>query len=148
MFKKSLLLALLLVPSVPPAVAQSAGNDQLTVKVSGIRSSSGKVRIEIFNSSKGFPKEEASALQSVWIDASQAQQGTIQTTFKNLPSGDYAVLTFHDENDDGILDRGAFGRPKEGFAISNNPGGHPPTFDASKFALANPEQSISLTLHY
>jgi uncharacterized protein (DUF2141 family) len=148
MLKQSLFLALLLVPSVPPAVAQTGGNDQLTVKVSGLRSPNGKVRIEIFNSSKGFPKEEASALQSVWIDASQAQQGTIQTTFKDLPSGDYAVLTFHDENGNGILDRGAFGKPKEGFAISNNPSGHPPSFDASKFAVTSPAQSVSLMLHY
>ena len=148
MLKQSLFLAVLLVSNVTPSVTQSAGSDQLTVRVSGLRHSNGKVRIELFNSSKGFPKEEASAFQSVWIDASQAQQGTIQTTFKDLPSGAYAVITFHDENGNGILDRGAFGRPKEGFAISNNPSGHPPSFDASKFALTNPEQSVSLTLHY
>ncbi|WP_353069907.1 DUF2141 domain-containing protein [Tunturibacter empetritectus] len=148
MLKQSLLLVLLLTPAVPATQAQSTGGDQLTVKVTGLRSSNGKVRIELFNSAKGFPKEDANALQSVWIDASQAQQGTIQTTFKDLPSGDYAVLTFHDENGNGILDRGAFGRPKEGFAVSNNATGHPPSFDASKFSLTASEQSVSLTLHY
>ena len=148
MFEKSLLLALVLTPGVIPTLAQTTRNDQLTVRVSGLRSAAGKVRIEIFNSSKGFPKDDASALKSVWIDASQAQQGTITTTFKDLPAGDYAVLTFHDEKGTGVLDRNAFGKPKEGFAISNNPSGHPPGFNASKFALTNPEQSISLTLHY
>jgi uncharacterized protein (DUF2141 family) len=148
MLKKSLFFALLFALDVLLAVAQSAGNDQLTVNISGLRSTNGKIRIELFNSSKGFPKEDASALQSVWVDASQAQQGTIQTVFKDLPSGDYAVLSFHDENGNGVLDRGAFGKPKEGFAVSNNPSGHPPSFDASKFAVTNPEQSVSLTLHY
>jgi uncharacterized protein (DUF2141 family) len=148
MFKQSLFLALLLVPIATPAVAQSAGSDQLTVMVSGLHSSNGKVRIELFNSSKGFPKDDAGALQSVWVDASQAQQGAVQTTFKNLPSGDYAVLTFHDENGNGVLDRGAFGKPKEGFGVSNNASGHPPSFDASKFSVTSAEQSVSLTLHY
>ena len=148
MFRKSVILALILMSIAIPATAQVPGGNQLTVRVSGLRSSAGKVRVEVFNSSKGFPKDEASALKSVWIDASQAQQGVITTTFKDLPSGDYAVLSFHDENGNGVLDRNAFGKPKEGFAISNNPSGHPPSFDASKFALTAPEQSVSLTLHY
>jgi uncharacterized protein (DUF2141 family) len=148
MLRRSLLFALILIPITIPASAHAQAGDQLTVRVSGIRSSAGKVRVEVFNSSKGFPKDEASALKSIWIDASQAQQGVITTTFKDLPSGDYAVLTFHDENGNGVFDRNAFGKPKEGFAISNNPSGHPPSFNASKFALTASEQSVSLTLHY
>ena len=147
MLNQSLFLALFLLSSTA-TVAQSTGRDRLTVTVSGLRSSTGKVRIELFNSSKGFPKEDASALKSVWVDASQAEQGTIQNTFTDLPSGDYAVLTFHDENGNGILDRGAFGKPKEGFAVSNDAKGHPPSFDAAKFALTDSEKSVSLTLHY
>lgn len=40
--------------------------------------------------------------------------------FKNLPTGEYAVRAFHDQNNNGILDKGVFGQPIEGWGVSND----------------------------
>ena len=39
---------------------------------------------------------------------------------KNLPIGEYAVRAFHDENNNGKLDKGMFGQPVEGWGVSND----------------------------
>ena len=39
---------------------------------------------------------------------------------KDLPIGEYAVRAFHDENNNGKLDKGMFGQPIEGWGVSND----------------------------
>lgn len=39
---------------------------------------------------------------------------------KDLPIGEYAVRAFHDENNNGKLDKGIFGQPIEGWGVSND----------------------------
>ena len=39
----------------------------------------------------------------------------------NIPKGKYAISLFHDKNDDGHLNTGWFGIPKEKYGFSNNP---------------------------
>jgi uncharacterized protein (DUF2141 family) len=46
------------------------------------------------------------------------QNLTVSYTFRDVPEGDYAVFAFHDENNNGILDTGLFGRPLEGRGYS------------------------------
>lgn len=68
--------------------------------------------------------------------------------FADLSPGGYAVALFHDENDNGRLDK-RFGIPTEGFGFSNNP--HfwfgPPSFKAAKMTLtAGPmDETVRLT---
>ena len=38
----------------------------------------------------------------------------------DVPAGQYAIKAFHDENDNGKLDRNFFGAPTEAYGISNN----------------------------
>jgi uncharacterized protein (DUF2141 family) len=40
--------------------------------------------------------------------------------FKNLPKGEYAARAFHDENNNGELDKGIFGQPTEGWGVTND----------------------------
>ena len=40
--------------------------------------------------------------------------------FKNLPKGEYAARAFHDENNNGELDKGVFGQPTEGWGVTND----------------------------
>ena len=44
----------------------------------------------------------------------------VQVRFDELPAGTDAVSMYHDENDDKKFNKGLFGRPKEGYAVSNN----------------------------
>ena len=45
---------------------------------------------------------------------------TASCVFSGVPPGTYALSAFHDQNNNGELDTGIFGIPKEGFAASNN----------------------------
>jgi uncharacterized protein (DUF2141 family) len=42
-------------------------------------------------------------------------------TFDKLPQGgEYAIKVYHDQNDNGQLDKGIFGQPVEGWGVSND----------------------------
>ncbi|MEX1196243.1 MAG: MipA/OmpV family protein [Pseudohongiellaceae bacterium] len=67
---------------------------------------------------------------------------------QDLPEGDYAVLLFRDENNNGRLDRNFIGIPSEPFALSNDyqPSG-PPSFQRARVRVTPGEpveQSLSL----
>jgi uncharacterized protein (DUF2141 family) len=70
-------------------------------------------------------------------------------SFDDLPSGDYAVVVLHDENADMKLDRNAFGKPREGWGMSNNPKAHlsAPPFSAARFTF-NGDARLSIHLKY
>jgi uncharacterized protein (DUF2141 family) len=61
----------------------------------------------------------------------------ITVVLENVAPGEYAVSIFHDENDNGKLDRGTYGIPVEKTGSSNNAKGTygPPTFDDCKFTV-------------
>ncbi len=56
---------------------------------------------------------------------------------KNLPDGEYAVRAFHDQNNNGILDKGIFGQPIEGWGVTN---------DARGFMSAPPFKKMLVTV--
>jgi uncharacterized protein (DUF2141 family) len=98
---------------------------------------------------EGFPicADGKTSFAPIVIKASDA---TITAVFQNIPSGDYAISAFHDEDENGRINRGFMGRPEEGLALSNmsTPQRRErPSFDRSKFTV-NGEQTISLSLNY
>lgn len=60
---------------------------------------------------------------------------------EDIPDGELALLVFHDENGDGLLDRNFIGIPREGIGLSNRyrPKG-PPSFVRARFT---PEQGVA-----
>lgn len=66
----------------------------------------------------------------------------------NLPPADYAISTYHDINNNNILDRYFIGKPKEPYGLSNNvkPLFGPPNYKDCKFTLTNAFKSISIAL--
>ncbi len=144
-----------------------AEQSSVTVNMSNIRSQKGDVVVCLFKQQdKGFPicstsesvqrstaKAYASTaaattatIQHVTVKASAS---TVTATFQNVPPGDYAVSAFHDENQNGKLERGFMGRPEEGIAASNMipDARSQPSFDKSKFTV-NGAKTISLSLTY
>jgi uncharacterized protein (DUF2141 family) len=65
-------------------------------------------------------------------------------------SGANAVIAFHDENDNGLLDANALGVPTEGYGFSNNAQGFlsAPSFAAAAVTLGQTDQNISVSLIY
>jgi uncharacterized protein (DUF2141 family) len=64
---------------------------------------------------------------------------------------EYAISAFHDENQNGKLDRGMMGQPKEGLALSNMDMNQNrrerPTFNKAKFRMDG-AKPLSLSVKY
>jgi uncharacterized protein (DUF2141 family) len=140
-------LLLVLQPS-PQSYAQ--GDDargQLTVHVTGIRSGDGQVRAGIFDSGDGFPLR----VDDVAIKAdAPIKDGEALIVFDNLPRGTYAVVAYHDENDNGKLDRNRLGKPREGAGIYRRPRSRfpPPRFRNSRFEFRGEDTTVRIDLTY
>jgi uncharacterized protein (DUF2141 family) len=65
-----------------------------------------------------------------------------------VPAGSYAVVVFHDENDNGKIDRSVLGIPREDYGFSNNPKLllRKPTFDEARFAVDAQDATIAIRL--
>ena len=68
----------------------------------------------------------------------------------NVPAGIYAAQAFHDEDDNGRLDRTLLGLPKEAMGFSNNAPMRmgPPSFDAASFKVGTEDRTIGFSLRY
>ena len=93
--------------------------------IQGLESNQGKVCVALFNKPDGFT-EPKKAIHLSRIDAAKGQV----SLSLNVPPAKYAVAVFHDENNNGILDRNSLGFPTEAYGFSNNARGRfgPPNF--------------------
>ncbi len=119
----------------------SAQNVKLTVAVSGLKNNTGIVKVGLYNSDATFLN---TTYKSV---ASEIKNNEVTVTFENLPAGEYAITTYHDENNNGKLDKNVMGIPSEDYAASNNAKGFmgPPAYKDAKFAL-NKDSKIEIVL--
>lgn len=110
-----------------------AQNISLEVTMNGFKNAKGKVKVGLYDSEANFLK---APYKSAVADI---QSGTASATFKDIPKGTYAVSVYHDENDNGKLDRNSFGMPTEGYGTSNDAKGFmgPPKFEDAKFTISN-----------
>lgn len=118
----------------------------VNVVVPNVRNDHGRVICTLFNSAKGFPSDDASA---VTLSAPISQRQAV-CHFTNVSYGTYAIVAFHDENGDGVFNQNALGLPKEGFGFSNNPAiiYRAPTFQSAQFALHQTNTTVTVYLHY
>ncbi len=119
----------------------SAQNVKLTVTVSAVKSNTGVVKVGLYNSEGTFLKTTYKSL------ASEIKNNQAVVTFDNLPAGEYAISTYHDENNNGQLDRNAMGIPSEDYAASNSAKGFmgPPSYKDAKFTVGK-DSKIQITL--
>ncbi len=80
------------------ALATPAASDGLNVIVEGIRNAKGNIVILVFDDARAF---DGLDVQSA-IDYAQvpSRKGSVSHEFPDLTAGPYAVLLFHDENND------------------------------------------------
>lgn len=126
-------------------LAGQATAADLVVTVSGVRSAQGTVRIAVYDRADDFRKEaRALARQAV-----AAAEGQVETRFRDLTPGRYAVTAYHDEDGDGRLNL-RFGMiPSEGYGLSNAPEViGPPRFQDAAFELREPAGTIEVRLVY
>jgi uncharacterized protein (DUF2141 family) len=148
--RPSLGVRLLLIGAAATLISPSisAEPSTVTVTVNGLRSQSGTIAVCLWRQQDdGFPL--CSDTASFAYATTGATASTVTMTFQNIPPGDYALSAFHDENQNGRLDRGFMGRPEEGIALSNMnmERRERPSFEQAKFTL-NGTQTLSLSLRY
>jgi len=93
----------------------------LKVTIAGVRSDSGSVMIGLYDSAEGFDVAIKHATEAGLLTdksrlvgaAIRAAAGTQSIIFAQLRPGRYAVIAFHDENNNGRLDESPWGcRPR------------------------------------
>lgn len=118
------LFSLAMALALPAAVqADPAKDASLTVTVSGLHSTKGKLIACLWKDGAAFPtcqKSKTALRQTPAVTGT-----TMKISFSGFPAGRYALTVQHDENGDGKLQRNFIGMPTEGVGVSNNPGGMP-----------------------
>lgn len=119
----------------------------LTVEASGFKNQEGFFLVKIFKEehSKFFPAGEKEKHYYLVSRSVVSKEKKSLVVFKDLPEGNYAIASFHDDNKSGKLEKNFFGIPKKDWAVSNNvrPSLRAPTFEESSFVL-NKDRIISL----
>lgn len=135
---RTILISLVLVFVGVTGYAQS-----LTLKIEGIENAQGFLYVGIYDSETSFMKKPVYGFR---VDV---KDKALIVPCKGLPAGIYAISVFQDENGNGVLDTGSFGRPTEKFGFSNNAEGimGPPAYKKCVFELKHDaEMELSITL--
>ncbi len=114
----------------------------LQIDISDVKSATGHLMIAVYDSAETFLKKPVKGIKAA------AQQGKTSVVVKDLPAGDYAIVVYHDANENGKLDRNLVGMPIEDYAFGNNAIGNmgPPGFLAAKISLPPEGASTGLSL--
>ena len=151
---EGMLLVLLLAPlSVFAEEGEPESNPEeltgsIVVSIEALRNCDGYVRVELWASEDGFPRDQEKAFRRV---LSVIEGESVQFVFDDLTFGEYAVTALHDENEDGKMNMNLFG-PKEGYSISNGVRGSifsgAPGFDDAHFILETEEMILHMEMGY
>lgn len=117
----------------------SAQNRTITATVENAASDSGKVNYALYTKDN-FRMDPIQAQSSKIID------GKSTVTFKNVPEGEYAIVCFHDKNDNDKFDFDANKMPLEDYGVSNNIMNRfgPPQYDDAKFIVADKNVTLEI----
>lgn len=111
------LLLLLLLFMTP---IQGEENFALKLEISNIKEPRGSIRMAVFDDPRAFKEmdfDNAHLEKVIKI----SQRGTRTYILRDLPKGVYAIMLYHDENNNNELETGLFDRPLEYFGFSLNP---------------------------
>lgn len=113
----------------------SIAQNTLTIEITNLKTNNGTVMIGLYDSDQ----KEIKKVKGTVNDR------TCTVEIKDLPSGTYAVKYYHDENDNGKMDTGMFGKPEEGYGYSNDARGFmgPADFEDQIFEL---KEDLKITL--
>ncbi len=106
---KIFFLSLLLAPSF--FAQHQAGT--LTIHIKNFHHTEGKAVVDLFREEDDFPKKPFRRETGIITN------DTATIIFTDLPYGNYAIILFHDENSNGILDHTIF-LPSEPIGFSSN----------------------------
>lgn len=128
------------IAAVQPAIADDSGT--LTIRADGFTHQRGRAVAKLF-----VPGDNARGTGRWQQIAHITPSGLAVFAFPGLVDGRYAVVVFHDENSNGIIDHGVIG-PSEPLGFSGEFRlllfSGLPTFDKLQFEFKGPNQTIEL----
>lgn len=111
---------------------------KITATVTNVTSDKGKVSFALYTKDS-FMKVPLQAKSSTIIN------GKSSVIFENIEPGEYAIICFHDKNDNDKMDFQENGMPLEDYGASNNIMSFgPPKYDDAKFTVADEDLSIEI----
>lgn len=120
----------------------------LLVAIEGLSNDSGLIRVALFDRKECFSDKRyhiSGAIRSASLPI-RGKAGLWR--LDNLPYGDYAIRTFHDEDESGQFKVNRFGIPKYEYGFSNDAKAlfGPPPFQKAKFSFRG-NKTITITMH-
>lgn len=134
------------VSQVPVNTCPSEGK-LIHVHVHGIRNASGTVKTVLYGPD---PKSFLVKGQKADKEREPAREGNMTLCVAAPDVGRYAVVVYHDENDNHKFDRNWIGLPTEGFGVSNNPSLFlaAPKFEESSFEVTGEVTHVDVEMKY
>lgn len=129
---------IILLSAVLTSVPVAGQNPTLIVK--DVEHMDGSIYVTIYFSKQIFMKKSASGFRARMKDR------TIEIPYKGIPTGIYTISLSQDENENGRLDTGTFGRPLEKFGFNSDARGvlgAPP----SERYCSELERGITIVIH-
>ena len=137
-------------PAAKPGVSGGETSKGLTVKIAGIQNREGELGVALFNNKDSYLLNLPNAYELKWV-ALKPDESSLEIIFDSIPSGEYAVAVFHDENSNKRVDQNQQGFPREGVGFSNNKKIvlHAPSFEQCEVTLlAGENKTINIQLDY
>ena len=116
----------------------TAQNNTVTATVINATSDAGKVGFALYDKTNFRIKPIQGA-------ASKIVNGKSVVVFKNVTAGEYAVICYHDKNNNDKMDFETNGMPLEDYGASNNVMNFgPPKFEDAKFTIIDKNVSLEI----
>lgn len=135
-----------------PVHAQASGCDsasrpQINVVVEGVRSERGEVVLELYPDDPDRFLAHKGRLERL---RQKAAKSVTNACISAPTPGRYALVIYHDENNDEVFNRSKIGLPSEGFGFSNNvrPLLGPPSLKSVLFTVPNGESTVRVRMRY
>lgn len=110
----------------------------VTATVVNVSTDSGKVSFALYDK-EGFMKQPLQSKNGKIVD------GKSTVIFENLAPGEYAIICFHDKNDNDTMDFQSNGMPMEDYGATNNIMNFgPPRYDDAKFTVSDKDLTLEI----
>ena len=95
---KSIVILTLIFTDAPLNLFEVDSTSNLTVTIDQIKEIKGPMVFVLFNNEDGFPNKEEKAYK---LKRVKEYDKSASYTFKNIPFGDYAIMVYQDQDNDG-----------------------------------------------
>jgi uncharacterized protein (DUF2141 family) len=138
-------LLLLLIPfifgsfSIRPT---ADGTHNITVKITNVRSSKGRIQLQVYRTGESFAAENP--YKEIYVSKKGLKNKSISYTIYGLKSGTYGIALLDDENANKEMDY-AWMMPDEGFGFSDyyHTSWSKPKFKQFKFSLSSNKSVVT-----